>query len=81
MDWQETAKGLYKKFEFSDFTAAFAFMTQVADQAERAQHHPTWTNSWNTVEIWLISHDDGDQVTDKDWALARQIDQMQPTVK
>jgi 4a-hydroxytetrahydrobiopterin dehydratase len=44
MDWQQTDKGLYKKFTFADFTEAFAFMVRVAELAEEANHHPTWTN-------------------------------------
>jgi 4a-hydroxytetrahydrobiopterin dehydratase len=76
MDWQTTEQGLYRKFEFKDFAEAFAFMTRVAELAEATQHHPTWTNSWNSVEIWLISHDAGDRVTDKDHELAAQIDSV-----
>lgn len=76
MNWQETEKGLYRKFEFKDFSAAFAFMSRVAELAEAANHHPTWSNSWNTVEIWLLSHDAGDSITNKDKALAAQIDNV-----
>lgn len=76
MDWHETDKGLYKKYIFADFTEAFAFMTRVAELAEAADHHPTWTNSWNTVEIWLISHSAGDTITDADRALAADIDRV-----
>ncbi|MEY3375712.1 MAG: hypothetical protein RL463_16, partial [Bacteroidota bacterium] len=53
---------------------AFAFMTSVALLAEKADHHPTWTNTWNTVEIWLSTHDAGNVVTQKDRDLADQID-------
>lgn len=76
MDWQQTAEGLYKKFTFSDFTEAFAFMVRVAELAEEADHHPTWTNSWNTVEIWLISHSAGNTITDADRILAADIDRV-----
>lgn len=74
--WEETDKGLYKQFEFSDFKSAFAFMQQVAEHAEAVQHHPTWTNTWNKVEIWLISHDAGDIITDKDRSMATAIDKL-----
>lgn len=74
--WQETDQGLYKKFSFEDFKAAFAFMERVAKLAEDRQHHPRWTNEWNTVEIWLSTHEDGDQITEKDRALAAAIDQL-----
>ena len=74
--WQETDKGLYRKFEFADFSEAFAFMTRVALSAEKANHHPTWTNTYNTVEIWLNTHDAGGKVTDKDRALAEKVDRF-----
>jgi 4a-hydroxytetrahydrobiopterin dehydratase len=49
---------------------------RVAELAEEANHHPTWTNNWNTVEIWLISHSAGDQITDADRTLATDIDRV-----
>ncbi len=72
--WTEENNKLYKKFQFKDFNAAFAFMTSVALLAEKADHHPTWTNTWNTVEIWLSTHDAGNVVSQKDRDLADQID-------
>jgi 4a-hydroxytetrahydrobiopterin dehydratase len=72
--WQEENNRLYKKFTFSNFAQAFAFMTSVAIEAEKANHHPLWTNVYNKVEIWLNTHDAGDTVTDKDRALAKAID-------
>ena len=72
--WQETNNTLYRKFEFRDFSEAFAFMTRVAMIAEKMNHHPKWTNVWNSVEIWLSTHDAGDVVTDKDKKLADKID-------
>jgi 4a-hydroxytetrahydrobiopterin dehydratase len=74
MVWQETNNKLYSAFEFKDFPEAFAFMTRVALLAEKMNHHPTWTNTWNKVEIWLSTHDAGDKVTYKDKALAEAID-------
>ncbi len=71
--WQETKEGLYKSFEFKDFKEAFDFMQKVAHLAEARQHHPRWTNDWNKVEIWLISHDAGNQITDKDHKMAKTI--------
>ena len=53
-------------------------MTRVALEAEKADHHPTWTNTYNKVEIWLNTHDAGDVVTDKDHALAKKIDKFLP---
>lgn len=51
-------------------------MCQVALLCEKHNHHPTWTNTWNTVEIWLSTHDAGNIVTDKDTSLALSIDQI-----
>jgi 4a-hydroxytetrahydrobiopterin dehydratase len=72
--WQQLPNSLYRKFSFRDFSEAFAFMTRVALAAEKMNHHPRWTNTWNTVEIWLNTHDAGDVVTEKDHALAKEID-------
>lgn len=72
--WQEQDNKLYKKFTFKDFKEAFSFMTRVALAAEKMDHHPTWTNTYNTLEIWLSTHDAGDVVTDKDRKLADIID-------
>jgi 4a-hydroxytetrahydrobiopterin dehydratase len=74
--WKEENNTLYKKFEFKDFTEAFAFMTNVAAEAEKMDHHPTWKNTYNKVEIWLSTHDAGDIVTDKDRKLAAIIDKL-----
>jgi 4a-hydroxytetrahydrobiopterin dehydratase len=74
--WTETDNKLYRKFEFSDFSEAFGFMTRVAIEAEKMDHHPLWTNVWNKVEIWLSTHDAGDIVTEKDKKLADRIDKL-----
>lgn len=74
--WQETKHGLYKQFNFRDFSEAFAFMTQVAALAEQMQHHPRWENEWSVVQIWLITHDSDSKITDKDRALAEAIDAL-----
>ncbi|MBW7890738.1 MAG: 4a-hydroxytetrahydrobiopterin dehydratase [Chitinophagaceae bacterium] len=72
--WKEENNRLYKKFEFKDFSEAFGFMTRVALEAEKADHHPLWTNVYNQVEIWLSTHDAGNVVTEKDRTLAKKID-------
>jgi 4a-hydroxytetrahydrobiopterin dehydratase len=74
--WQEKNNQLYKIFEFQDFSEAFAFMTRVALESEKQNHHPLWTNVWNRVEIWLSTHDAGDIITEKDRNLALAIDKM-----
>ena len=74
--WIEENDRLTKTFKFKDFTEAFGFMTKVALLAEKADHHPYWTNVYNTVNIELSTHDAGDIVTDKDRKLAKAIDQL-----
>jgi 4a-hydroxytetrahydrobiopterin dehydratase len=76
MNWEEKNNTLYRKFEFKDFSEAFAFMIRVALIAEKMNHHPKWTNVWNTVEVWLSTHDAGDVVTEKDKKLAEKIDAL-----
>ena len=67
--------GIAKSFRFADFSEAFAFMTRVALEAEKADHHPDWSNSWNRVEILLTTHSAGG-LTEKDIALAGRIDEV-----
>jgi 4a-hydroxytetrahydrobiopterin dehydratase len=74
--WKEENNKLYRKFQFKDFSQAFSFMTRVALEAEKMDHHPEWKNVYNTVEIWLSTHDAGDIVTDKDKKLAARIDAL-----
>lgn len=74
--WKEENNRLKKTFKFRDFTEAFGFMTRVAITAEKMNHHPTWTNTWNTVDIELSTHDAGNVVTDRDRKLAEAIDQL-----
>ena len=65
--------GIAKSFKFGGFGEAFAFMTRVALEAEKADHHPDWSNVWNRVDILLSTHSEGG-VTAKDVALARMIE-------
>ena len=74
--WKEKKNSLYQKFKFTDFSEAFAFMTRVALAAEKMNHHPSWKNTYNTVEITLSTHDAGDIVTKKDRSLAKAIDKI-----
>jgi 4a-hydroxytetrahydrobiopterin dehydratase len=71
-DWKWQSDALEATFIFSDFKTAFAFMTQVAEVAERMQHHPDWQNSYNRVKVRLFTHDHN-AVTDLDIALAKEI--------
>jgi 4a-hydroxytetrahydrobiopterin dehydratase len=72
--WEEKNNTLYRKFQFKNFSEAFAFMTRVALEAEKMDHHPDWSNVYNTVEIRLSTHSAGDIVTEKDRKLASKID-------
>jgi 4a-hydroxytetrahydrobiopterin dehydratase len=74
--WKETDNQLYRKFVFNNFIDAFAFMTKVAILSEKANHHPTWKNTWNTVEVWLSTHDAGNIITEKDLELSKAIDSL-----
>ena len=69
--------GIAKSFKFADFGEAFAFMVRVALEAEKADHHPDWSNVWNRVDILLSTHSEGG-VTAKDIALARTIEASLP---
>ncbi len=76
--WQETKHGLFKQFNFKDFKEAFAFMTKAAAIAERFNHHFRWENDYNFVQIWLITHDSNNSITDIDRAVAEEIDKIKP---
>ena len=72
--WSFDGEGaIGRSFKFRDFGEAFGFMTRVALEAEKADHHPDWSNSWNRVDISLSTHSAGG-LTAKDVALARAID-------
>ena len=74
--WTERPEGLYRKWEFKDFTEVWEFMSKVAVLAEKQDHHPDWSNSYNVVEITLCSHDVGRTVTSRDHRLAKAINEM-----
>ena len=67
--WSVEEGKLHKEFTFDDFNAAFGFMAQVALMAEKMNHHPDWSNSWNKVTIDIVDHHDGG-ITDRCIALA-----------
>jgi 4a-hydroxytetrahydrobiopterin dehydratase len=74
--WKEENNTLKKTFKFKNFVEAFSFMTRVALVAEKMDHHPSWTNVYNTVSFELSTHDAGNTVTDKDRSLAKAIDAL-----
>lgn len=75
--WSVTTDGktLQKQFTFDDFPAAFAFMTNAAFYAEKWDHHPDWSNSYNRVSVSLTTHDI-DGLSALDARLARKMDQL-----
>ncbi len=77
MAWHEVSGKLQVRLRFVDFKIAFDFMKSVADIAEAQGHHPEWRNVYNLVEITLTTHDAGNQLTDKDYALAQAISALE----
>ena len=73
--WAQDEKGLHRQFQFANFVQAWAFMNEVAKLAELHDHHPDWSNSYNKVDITLISHDKK-QVPERDFRLADAIDKL-----
>lgn len=74
--WEEEDEQLVRVFRFNNFVDAFAFMTKVALTAEKLDHHPNWSNSYNEVTIRLSTHEAEDTITDKDHFLAAAIDNI-----
>ncbi|MEY2591961.1 MAG: 4a-hydroxytetrahydrobiopterin dehydratase [Acidimicrobiaceae bacterium] len=72
--WSVVDGKLHRELEFHDFVEAFGFMAMVAVLAEKADHHPDWSNSYNKVVLDLVSHDKG-EITDRDHSLAAAINQ------
>ncbi|QED37063.1 4a-hydroxytetrahydrobiopterin dehydratase [Antarcticibacterium arcticum] len=73
--WSYTDEGIQTSFEFENFKEAFTLMTRIAFEAEAMDHHPNWTNVYNTLEITLSTHDAGG-VTAKDFKLAKAIEDI-----
>jgi 4a-hydroxytetrahydrobiopterin dehydratase len=71
--WEISGGTIKKDFKFKDFTAAIGFMNRLAIEAERLNHHPDWSNSYNKVSISLTTHS-ASGLTEKDFALARAAD-------
>jgi 4a-hydroxytetrahydrobiopterin dehydratase len=78
--WTRRDGAIRAAFTCRDFAQAFAFMTAVAAEAERQQHHPDWRNVWSKVEIALSTHDAGG-ITERDLRLARAIQALAATAR
>lgn len=76
-EWKEVPgrDAIQKTYKFADFNAAWGFMTRVALAADKADHHPEWSNVYNKVEIILSTHDAGG-LSEKDISLAKFIDSV-----
>lgn len=74
-EWQmvDGRDAIFRKFKFKNFNAAFAFMTKVAMQAEKMDHHPEWSNVYNRLEVVLTTHD-ADGVSSLDIKMAEFMD-------
>ena len=79
-NWEQTEgkDAIKRTFTFTDFNAAFTFMTSIALRAEQMNHHPEWSNVYNRVEVKLTTHDAGG-VTEKDISLALFMDELRPS--
>ncbi len=75
-NWTELANSLEKTFKFETFEAAMLFMQQAAIKISELDHHPTWINTYNQIHVVLQTHDAGNSVTEKDWALAHTLDAL-----
>ena len=75
--WELKDGKLQKSFKFSNFVEAFGFMTKIALEAEKINHHPEWSNVYNNVSVKLSTHDT-DGITDYDIKLAKIIDNTNP---
>lgn len=73
--WSLDEEKLTKSFEFEDFVQAFSFMTGVAMEAEKMNHHPEWSNVWNQVDIALTTHEAGG-ISALDFELADRVEAL-----
>lgn len=73
--WEYEDNAIHTSFEFEDFKDAFSMMTRIAFEVEKMNHHPDWSNVYNTLQISLSTHDAGG-VTEKDFELAKIIDAL-----
>ncbi|MFZ0280726.1 MAG: 4a-hydroxytetrahydrobiopterin dehydratase [Bacteroidales bacterium] len=71
--WTLGDTGIKREFKFANFVQAFSFMTSVALEAEKINHHPDWSNSYNRVSIVLMTHSAGG-ITENDLNLANSVE-------
>jgi 4a-hydroxytetrahydrobiopterin dehydratase len=76
--WELAGSDIVKEYKFADFVAAIAFVNQLAERAEAANHHPDIDIRWNKVRLALSTHTEGG-LTSKDFALAAEIEPLAGT--
>jgi 4a-hydroxytetrahydrobiopterin dehydratase len=74
--WKEENNSLIKTFEFSSFEEAMQFMQNATPFISETDHHPTWSNTYNRIEVKLTTHDAGNKITEKDRKLATYLDKL-----
>lgn len=74
--WNTENNSLVKSFQFTSFEAAMRFMQEAVPFISQSDHHPTWSNTYNQIHVSLSTHDAGNVVTEKDWALAQYLDTL-----
>ena len=74
--WKEENQVLIKTFTFATFEDAMQFMQNATPFISETDHHPTWSNTYNRVEVMLTTHDAGNKITDKDRKLADYLDKL-----
>jgi 4a-hydroxytetrahydrobiopterin dehydratase len=74
--WKTTNQSLEKTFEFATFEEAMQFMQDATPFISQTDHHPTWSNTYNRVQVTITTHDAGNQVTEKDYTLANYLDEL-----
>jgi 4a-hydroxytetrahydrobiopterin dehydratase len=74
--WKEENQVLVKTFTFASFEEAMQFMQNATPFISETDHHPTWTNTYNRIEVKLTTHDAGNKITEKDRKLAAYLDKL-----
>lgn len=74
--WKEENQVLLKTFTFASFEEAMQFMQNATPFISETDHHPTWSNTYNRVEVMLTTHDAGNKITDQDMKLADYLDKL-----
>ncbi len=72
--WQKTKHGLYRQFNFKDFNSALDFINQLGIIANKFNHYPRFENEWNVVQVWLITHEEKNNISQIDEDIAKAID-------